>query len=54
LRDGSWLNSPALIVVETAEEEILPPTEGYEILDDRIYGDTRVVILKTAALTAQG
>jgi len=46
LRDGKWLNAPALVVAEMAEEEILPPTEGYEMLDDRIYGETRVVILK--------
>jgi len=48
LRDGGWLVSPALIVAEMAEEEVCPPTDGFEILDDRIYGDTRVVILKTA------
>ena len=47
LRDGGWLVSPALVVAEMAEEEIYPPTDGFEILDDRIYGDTRVVILKT-------
>jgi 16S rRNA (guanine966-N2)-methyltransferase len=54
LRHGGWLNAPALVIAEMAEDEILPPTEGYEILDDRIYGDTRVAILKTAALPAQG
>jgi 16S rRNA (guanine966-N2)-methyltransferase len=46
LRDGGWLNSPALLVAEMAEDEDIPPTEGYEILDDRIYGETRVVMLK--------
>ena len=46
LRDGGWLNSPTLVVAEMAEGEIIPSTEGYEILDDRLYGDTRVVILK--------
>ena len=45
LRDGGWLNSPALVVAEMAEEENIPSTDGYEILDDRVYGDTRVVIL---------
>ena len=47
LRDGGWLNSPALVVAEMAEEEDIPPADGYEMLDDRIYGDSRVVILKT-------
>ena len=46
LREGKWLNAPALVVAEMSEDEILPPTEGYEILDDRVYGDTRVTILK--------
>jgi 16S rRNA (guanine966-N2)-methyltransferase len=46
LRDGGWLNSPALVVAEMAEDEDVPPTDGYEILDDRVYGDTRAVMLK--------
>jgi 16S rRNA (guanine966-N2)-methyltransferase len=46
LRDGKWLNSPALVVAEMAEDEKLPSTDGYETLDDRVYGDTRVAILK--------
>jgi 16S rRNA (guanine966-N2)-methyltransferase len=45
LRDGGWLVSPALIVAEMAEEENYPPTDGFEVLDDRVYGDTRVAIL---------
>ena len=53
LRDGHWLNAPALVVAEMAEEENIPSTEGYEILDNRIYGDTRVAILMTAS-PAQG
>ena len=48
LRDGGWLSSPALAVAEMAEEEDLPSTEGYEMLDDRVYGDTRVVIFRLA------
>ena len=45
LRDGGWLNAPALVVAEMAEEENIPSTDGYEILDDRLYGDTRVAML---------
>jgi 16S rRNA (guanine966-N2)-methyltransferase len=54
LRSGGWLTSPALVVVEMAEEEDLPSTDGYEMLDDRVYGDTRVAILKTAPSPARG
>jgi len=46
LRDGGWLVSPALAIAEMAEEDYYPPTDGFEVLDDRVYGDTRVVILK--------
>ena len=46
LRDGKWLNAPALLVAEMGEEEILPSLDGYEILDDRVYGSTRVAILR--------
>ena len=45
LRDGKWLSERALIVVETAEDEELPRTDGYASLDARVYGDTRVVFL---------
>src|SRR5882672_15241 len=54
LRDGGWLNAPALIVAELAEDEVLPSTEGYEMLDDRVYGDTRVVMLRNAPSPARG
>jgi 16S rRNA (guanine966-N2)-methyltransferase len=45
LRDGGWLVSPALVIAEMAEGEHCPSTDGFEVLDDRIYGDTRVVLL---------
>jgi 16S rRNA (guanine966-N2)-methyltransferase len=47
LRQGGWLASPALVVAEAAEEDHIPSTEGYELLDDRVFGDTRVMILRT-------
>jgi 16S rRNA (guanine966-N2)-methyltransferase len=46
LRDGGWLVSPALVVAEMAEDETLPSTEGFTTLDERVYGDTRVVYLR--------
>jgi len=48
LRDGGWLVSPAVVVAEMAEDEDYPPTDGFAVLDDRVHGDTRVVILKIA------
>jgi len=45
LREGSWLADGALLVVEIAEDEDIPPTDGFARLVERIYGDTRVVFL---------
>jgi 16S rRNA (guanine966-N2)-methyltransferase len=44
-RDGGWLAPKALVVVEeTAEAELATPT-GFELVEVRDYGDTRVHIL---------
>jgi 16S rRNA (guanine966-N2)-methyltransferase len=53
LRDGGWLNAPAVVVAEMAEDETVPLTDGYDIIDDRVYGDTRVVILKSTLPAVQ-
>jgi 16S rRNA (guanine966-N2)-methyltransferase len=45
LHKGTWLTASAIVVVETAKDERLIPPEGYALLDDRSYGDTRVAIL---------
>ncbi len=45
LRDGAWLAPGALAVVETAQDEDAPFTDGFRLADERIYGDTRVLIL---------
>jgi len=42
LRNGGWLAPHALIVVEAAEDETVPYTDGFEVLNERVYGDTRV------------
>ncbi len=42
LADGHWLLPDALAVVETAADEEIPETSGFEVLDSREYGDTRV------------
>ena len=46
LRDGGWLVRPALAVAEAAEEEDIPPTDGFVLLDERTYGDTKVQFLR--------
>lgn len=46
LRAGGWLRPSALAVAETAADEDVPLTEGYEILDQRTYGETRVLFLR--------
>lgn len=51
LRDGGWLSPNAIIVAETAEDKSLNTAEGYTALDDRIYGDTRVTILRASCPT---
>lgn len=50
LRAGGWLAPHAVIVAETAEDESVPPTDGFAALDDRLYGDTRVTILRGIGL----
>lgn len=46
LAGGDWLATDALIVAESArdEDEALP--DGFALLDDRTYGDTRVRFLR--------
>jgi 16S rRNA (guanine966-N2)-methyltransferase len=46
LAAGGWLNANALIVAEAAEDEAMPTVEGYELLNDRVYGDTRIAFLR--------
>ncbi len=46
LHDGGWLAPGALIVTESAEDEAAPASDGFMLLDHRVYGDTRVAFLK--------
>ena len=46
LRGGGWLKQPALVVAEMAEDETPARTDGYAVLDERVYGDTRVLFLR--------
>ena len=46
LREGGWLAGGAVLVAETAVDEDIPPTDGFTLLDERVYGDTRVLFLR--------
>lgn len=47
LRTGGWLKPGAVVVVETAADETLD-ARGYDVLDARDYGETRVTLLTSA------
>ena len=42
LRDGDWLSSEALCVIEQGKGEEPPAVEGYHLDDERTFGDTIV------------
>ncbi len=46
LRDGGWLAKDAILVAECAADEDIPDTDGFVVLDERSYGETRVLILR--------
>ena len=49
LRDGGWLTSNALLVVEEAKAASFAAPEGFEELERRVYDDTEFVFLRAAA-----
>ncbi len=50
LRDGGWLADDALVVVEAAEKAFFSPPAGFQIIDERRYGDTRVYFLRYGSI----
>jgi 16S rRNA (guanine966-N2)-methyltransferase len=46
LRDGGWLTSGALVVVEEAKAAAFKAPEGFEELERRAYDDTQFVFLR--------
>ncbi len=46
LRDGGWLATDAICVAECASDEDIPSTDGFALLDDRSYGESRVMFLR--------
>jgi 16S rRNA (guanine966-N2)-methyltransferase len=47
LWQDNWLTPDAIVIVETAKDEKVAAPDGYTTLDDRTYGDTRVLLLKS-------
>jgi 16S rRNA (guanine966-N2)-methyltransferase len=45
LLHGGWLTQNAIVVAETAADEAVPPLDGFAVLDERVYGETRVSFL---------
>jgi len=45
LRGGGWLSPGAILIAECAEDEDFS-TDSFKILDERVYGETRVIILR--------
>jgi 16S rRNA (guanine966-N2)-methyltransferase len=48
-REGGWIASGAVVVLETALDEPAPQPPGLVAADDREYGETRVLIFRDAA-----
>lgn len=46
LCSGGWLRSQAIVVVETAADEIIPSTDEFERLNERTYGETKIGFLR--------
>ena len=43
---GDWLGPDAVVVVETAADENIPSTDDFALVDERVYGETRVGYLR--------
>ncbi len=46
LHAGGWLQPHAIVVAEAARDTNIPSTDDYQILDERLYGETRVAFLR--------
>lgn len=46
LKQGGWLEPNALVVLELYANELMHIPEGYEQMDERTYGNSKVLILR--------
>lgn len=44
-RKGGWIAPGAVIVLEIGRDEVMPELEGLGLVEDRNYGDSRILIL---------
>jgi 16S rRNA (guanine966-N2)-methyltransferase len=49
LAGGGWLAEAALVVLEVGAGEKAPEVEGFELIDERVYGAAKVLFLTRAA-----
>ena len=49
LKVGGWLAADAFCVVEEASKLELAAPAGYEVLDQRTYGDAQIMLLQVSA-----
>lgn len=47
LKDDGWLAEDAVIAVELGKKTAFDPPGGFAVTADRVYGNTRILILKT-------
>lgn len=47
LKDAGWLEHNALVVLELSAHELLHVPQGYELMDERKYGNSKVLILRS-------
>ncbi|MEM9138830.1 MAG: 16S rRNA (guanine(966)-N(2))-methyltransferase RsmD [Pseudomonadota bacterium] len=45
-RDGGWIAPGAVLVLETGAGDPIPDQSGLALADERLYGDTRVLIFR--------
>ena len=50
LRDGGWLREGGIAVVEEETGTLKAPLEGFDLLDQRAYGDTGLWIMRVTSL----
>jgi 16S rRNA (guanine966-N2)-methyltransferase len=49
MREGRWLAPHGLIVAELAEDEVFASPDWVESVDERVYGDTKIVLMIAGA-----
>ncbi len=46
MRAGGWLQAGAICVIEEAAQAEIGPCPGFAMVDERLYGDTRLALLR--------